>query len=81
MALKSAFSRIGGLFMIYLEICEKIKPILKNSSDLEKSSNKYVIVFFHRIYTQKEIKTVNSLENEKIRPHEFFLKKDEIFPQ
>ena len=28
-ALKSGFSRIGGLFMIYLEIREKIKSILK----------------------------------------------------
>ena len=65
--------------MIYLEFCEKIKSFFKNSCDLIYALNLYVTVFFQPTYTQKQIKTMNSFENEKFRPHQFFLKKDIYF--
>ena len=58
---------------------KKLSQFLKNSCDLVYALNFYITVFFQPNYTQKQIKTMSSFENENIRPHEFFEKGNLFF--
>ena len=58
---------------------KKLSKFWKNSSDLEKALNWYIMVFLRSTFTQKEIKTVNSFKNEKFSSHEFLWIRRQFF--
>ena len=73
--LSKVFSAKLVIFLWFTKnFVKKLSHFFKNSCDLIYALNLYVTVFFQPNYTPKQIKTMNSFENEKFRPHEFFEK-------
>ena len=80
-AIKSGFSRIGGLSTIYLEIREKIKSILKKLHWPGKSSKLVGYSFFSSHLYPKRKENCDQLSKWKNQTSRVFWKKTSIFPQ